>query len=174
MRLILLLLLTLAVQAQPYGTSNKATLRLASVKGGFKATLLNGHSRPLAVLGLHSGWCDHWNVKVRDRSGNEFGLVVPPGPAFMPEPGRFRVLKPKESVSATFKFSDFTRVNRKTDTLESLKDPAGVTVEYTFEPARDLDMATRMSPNQKGFGPEWNELFGKADFLSPVKASLKF
>jgi hypothetical protein len=175
MRLVifLLLLATGAIQAEPYRVSDKATLRLVAVKDGFKATLTNTHTRPLAVLPLSSGWCHHWDVKVRDGSGQEYGLLVPPGPAFMPTPDGFRVLKPKEALTATFAFSSFLRVNRQTDTVEKLKSPASVSVAYTFDPGPGLRAAPRSSQEQPGFGKEWTKLFSQADFLKPLLTSLK-
>lgn len=170
---ILLLLTATAVEAQSYRTSDKATLKLVAVKGGFQATLTNTHTRPLAVLALSGRWCHHWNVRVRDGSDQDYGLLVPPGPAFMPSPERFRVLKPGEAMTATFKFSDFVRVNRQTDTMETLKKPVMVSVAYTFDASRDLDIVTRLNREGSGLAPEWSKLFGQADFLSPVKASLK-
>ena len=170
---ILLLLTSAAVQAQPYRVSDKATLKLVAGKEAFQATLTNTHTRPLAVLALSGRWCHHWNVAVRDGSGQDYGLLVPPGPAFMPAPGRFRVLKPGEAMTATFKFSEFVRVNRQTDTMETLKKPVMCNVAYTFEASRDLDIVTRRNLEGSGLGPEWSKLFGQADFLSPIKASLK-
>ena len=182
-RVLTFLLLMLAgpatAQKQRWRSSDKASLKIAKAPGGFKVTLTNLQARPLAVLPLSSAWCHGWNVRVADGLGNEHGLIVPPGAAFMPAPDRFRILQPKESMTVTFKFADFSRVNRQTDKLEALNVPATIRVGYVFQAAQELRWVSQRSslpPEaavKSSFGPEWTPLFEKADFLAPLQASLK-
>lgn len=52
---------------------------------GFRVTLTD-QQNPLAAVPINSGWTYCWKVVVKDAQGNEYGLVVPPGPAFMADP----------------------------------------------------------------------------------------
>jgi len=108
--------------------------------------------------------------------------MVPPGPAFMAEPSRFRVLQPKETLTVSYRFDNFSRVNRKTDSLERLTQPATVEVAYVLQPDQELTQATQRgslaAPGQGQSGQPldkaWTQLFQNADFLTPLRARLKW
>jgi hypothetical protein len=186
--LICLGMTALAATAEPYTTTTEAKLFLATVDKGFKATLVNSGGQALAVLPLSSTWCHHWEVKVFDGAGNEYGLTVPPGPAFMASPESFRILKPGQTMSATFKFKDFYRVDRQTDTVVPLQQPRRAQVQYTFQASHDLTTALSRQtsqPTASTSGPPashpssqdaiktWPALFKRASFLLPLKATLE-
>lgn len=182
--LLWFVLLTTVAPAESWTTSDKAKLEIKKAPAGFQVTLTNQQKKPLAVVPISSGWTHCWKVVVKDAQGKEYGLVVPPGPAFMTEPGRFTLLQPGKSMSARYKYKDFVRVNRQTDTVESLKKPAEVQVAYTFQPQDELKFGLRFAsppvvqggepdPQVKEIQKAWDNLFAKADFLLPLSSSLK-
>lgn len=167
-KLLFGLLLTLSARAHPWKTSDKARLELAGAKDGFRLTLTNVGQRPLALVPPSGRWCHGWSVVVKDGAGESFGMMVPPGPAFLAEPQRFTQLAPQQTLTVSYRFADFLRVNRKTDKMEYLKAPALAEVGYTLQPDQELAHAFSLE------GPAWTRLFHQADFLTPVSASLKF
>lgn len=182
---VIFLVLTTVATAEPWTTSDKARLEILKTTGGFQVRLTNLQSRPLAVVPPRGTWTHMWNVTVVDKAGREYGLLVPPGPAFLAEPDRFTLLDPNKSLSARFKFADFIRVDRATDTTEKLKSPAQVRVAYTFEPATELGHSMRMlegptsvqdpkpNPELQKLKKAWKRLFTQADFLKPMSAGKK-
>lgn len=157
-----LILSTVSVLAQsPWTSSDQARLSVRAATGGFTVTLTNVGKRPLAVLPMSSHWTHHWSVRVADREGHDHGLLVPPGPAFMPEPKRFSMLMPGESLSATHQYRDFSHLDRATGQTVALSRPARVIVRYTLDPKVEL---TRV-----GDPKSWVPLFTKADFLLPCQ-----
>jgi hypothetical protein len=179
--LCLCLSLTGPALGLPWRTSNQARLQVNQVPGGFQLTLTNTQRRPLALLPPSSGWCHGWEVRVQDRAGQDYGLMIPPGPAFMAEPSRFRVLQPQETLTVSYRFGDFSRVNRKTDSLERLTQPAVAEVAYVLQPNQELTQATQrgsLAPPVQGqsgqpLDKSWTQLFQKTDFLTPLRTRLK-
>lgn len=176
---LLLCLLILPAWAGAWKTSTAAQLSIKPKADGFIVSCKNTGSQTLAVLPLSSHWCHGWSIKVFDDKGREYGLVVPPGPAFMAEPDRFHLLKPKRVMRANFKYAGFSRVERSTDTIVSLKKPARIEVKYTMDPDTELANAMRimqpMTPNSEPPkpNPAWQKLFKEAVFLAPIGGSLK-
>lgn len=173
----LLLVLSGPAVASPWRTSNRAKLELSKVGDGFRLTLTNTQKRPLAVVPPASHWRHGWDVKVTDRQGEVYGLMVPPGPAFMAEPGCFQVLQSQQKITVNYRFADFLRVDRKTDSHVMLKEQDMVEVAYVIVPDQELTRATQRSfvnaDPLKSVPSPWAKLFSQADFLVPVQARLK-